>query len=146
MVSLMNSNPIATEALNAALVAFLVNVNRSLEIYWKEQNFTFSAPPQVRVHTVGPRYIKLATYNEIENRGFHGELLGKAEYTAASVYCFVDKNNGDMFKGTWKSIVKDGKRGNLLDDNILSKFTIHGPGYLNCGGCYEVIANYLSRG
>ena len=65
--------------------------------------YTTSFPnlvPSKLVVEGGSRYTKIATYRE-----------GKVEKSMGSVYCFVDKTNGDVLKAaTWKQPAK-GARG-----------------------------------
>lgn len=102
-----------------ALVKFLAGVNAKVEAYWDRNGFTFAKAPKVAVTSVGPRYAKLASHDE-----------RNGEYKVSSVYCFFDFTTGDLYKGTWKAPVANGKRGNVNDANILNRFTEHGPAYL----------------
>lgn len=64
----------------------------------------------------GSRYIRIVKLQYLNER---------------SVHSFVDTTNGDILKGSWKAPVKNGVRGNILDDdNGLSKVNWHGPLYL----------------
>lgn len=103
----------------SALCAFIAGVNRKIEDYWKRMDFTFAKPDKVFVHSIGSTYAKLATYRERNGK-----------YEVSSVYCFFNYHNGDLFKGHWKAPVANGKRGNVNDANILSRYTEHGPAYL----------------
>lgn len=49
-----------------------------------------------------------------------------------SVYCFLNSQNGDLLKGSWKSPVKNGVRGNIYKglEEWEAKFYWHGPKYL----------------
>lgn len=101
------------------LVDFIHGVNAKIEAYWKRNGFTFAKPSKVFVHSVGKKYAKLAVYREREGK-----------FEAESVYCFYDLKTGDLHKGSWKAPVNKGKRGNVNEANVLSKFTEHGPAYL----------------
>ncbi len=50
--------------------------------------------------------------------------------TQRSLHSFVDKTNGNILKGSWKSPVKNGVRGNIHDENISKVINHHGPNYL----------------
>jgi hypothetical protein len=115
------------------LEKFGADVTQAKAIEWKNANFTHAPAPQVRITSVGARYIKLATF----------EL--NRTWKAASVFCFVDLTNGDILKGSWKSPVRDGVRGNLKDKDILSKVTTYGPVYLVGGGGFNTVANILKN-
>ena len=48
-----------------------------------------------------------------------------------SVYCFIDKTNGNILKGSWQSPVKNGVRGNIYSgDHGADRVTHHGCAYL----------------
>jgi len=117
------------------LNAFLTSVNAAYEIYWKRSNFTYMVSPIVRVHTIGQKYAKLAQF----------EKRSGGDWSARSVYCFLDLTNGDLLKGTWKAPVAGAVRGNLKDVDLLKKFDIHGPCYLSGGGCFPSIYNELKN-
>jgi hypothetical protein len=120
-----------------ALENFCLAVYQATQKHWKQQGFNFNSPPQVRIHSIGGRYIKLAHFEETP--AFSGNLK------ATSVYCFVDLTNGDILKGSWKAPVAKGVRGNLNDKDILSKVTPHGTAYLTGGGAYDTVAQYLAQ-
>jgi hypothetical protein len=116
----MNTEAIVTKSPHyAALCKFIEGVNLKIEAYFKRNDFTFSKPDKVFVHSVGKRYAKLATYRERDNK-----------WSASSVYCFFDLTTGDLLKGSWKAPVANGIRGNVNDKNVMDKFTEHGPAYL----------------
>src|ERR1051326_3381400 len=49
-------------------------------------------------------------------------LISVTKNGSRSVYCFVDKTNGDILKGSWKAPVKNGVRGNIFEPDFgLSK-------------------------
>ena len=73
--------------------------------------------------TEGGRYIKVFKHDTVI-------LLGVPTPHSASVYCFVDKTNGDILKGSWKAPVKNGVRGNIFSADVLDKVDQHGPKYL----------------
>lgn len=106
-----------------SLNKFLTAVNTGIEKYWKRMNFTFADPSQVRVHSIGKKYARLGVY---ENRS------GNTEFRCKSVYCFLDLTTGDLYKGSWKAPVDNGKRANLNDADLLRKFDVHGPCYIGC--------------
>lgn len=107
------------ENIGNALVPFIENVNGLIVDYWRKMNFTHNMPPAVFVENVGKRYARLALCNFVGGK-----------WKPSSVYCFVDIENGDLLKGSWKAPVKNGVRGNLFDPDVISKFNEHGPKYL----------------
>jgi hypothetical protein len=104
------------------LEKFVAGVNAKIEVYWKQQGFTYDSPPVVMVENVGQRYARLAKFEHRPH--ITGPLV------AESVYCFIDLTNGDLIKGSWKAPVKNGVRGNVNDANVLDRFNHHGPLYL----------------
>jgi len=71
---------------------------------------------------VGPKYIRVVRRDPVNYGG------------GGSVHSFVDRTNGNILKGSWKSPVKNGVRGNIFsDDNGLSRVNWHGPIYLRGG-------------
>lgn len=107
---------------NPYLVSFIDGVNKMLQDYWTESNFTHNDPPKAMISNVGRRYAKIAVF---EKRPAH-----TGPYVAERVYCFYDLTNGDLLKGTWKAPVANGVRGNVSEANVLTKFNWHGPKYL----------------
>lgn len=53
-------------------------------------------------------------------------------YGQKILYCFVNSNNGDLLKGSWKAPVKNGIRGSLFggENEWEKKFDWSGPKYL----------------
>jgi len=48
-----------------------------------------------------------------------------------SVYCFINTENGDILKGSWKAPVKNGVRGSIFSgDHGADRVTHHGCAYL----------------
>ena len=104
---------------------FGLAVSEMIARKWKDAAFTHNAAPRVMVESVGKRYIKLARFEQVPAHS--------GNYKSTSVYCFVDKTNGDLLKGSWKAPVANGVRGNLVNDSmdvLLKKFTEYGPAYL----------------
>jgi hypothetical protein len=104
------------------LEKFIHGVNALKAEYWKTHNFTFNTAPVVMVENVGPKYARLAVYEQSPH------LTGPMK--ATSLYCFFNHQNGDLLKGSWKAPVSKGVRGNVTEPNVLDKFTAHGPKYL----------------
>lgn len=59
-------------------------------------------------------------------RVWHSDLGGHSK----SLHCFIDKETGDVYKGSWKAVVKNGKRGNILDPDIRKFMSPYGTAYL----------------
>ncbi len=103
----------------AALIKFVEAINLKIEAYWSAAGLTYAKPSKVFVHSVGGKYAKLATYRDRDGK-----------YEVESVYCFYDVATGDLYKGGWSAPVKNGKRGNVNDADVLNKFNHYGPNYL----------------
>lgn len=81
-----------------------------------QKNFSNLIPDVLSIEP-GNRYIKIVRKSDhVEGR---------------SVYCFIDKSNGDVLKAaTWKAPAKH-SRGNLYDDkNGVGSMGPHGAAYL----------------
>jgi hypothetical protein len=81
-----------------------------------------SKDPTVRFETdVGPRYIRVV---RVEPDSYRGERR--------TMHCFVDRNNGEVLKGSWKSPRHTQQsRGNIFDaNNGLGSMSEYGPAYL----------------
>lgn len=117
-------NSIETLPFFARLEWFAKTISERIEAKWKQDGMTYNSAPRVMVESIGQRYIKLARFEQTPH------LTGP--YKASSVYCFVDKTNGDLLKGSWKAPVAKGVRGNLNDSDadLMKKFTTYGPAYL----------------
>jgi len=87
------------------------------KIYNDYMNVSFPSNPRDSIeHRGGRKYAKIVTV------GSDGE--------SRSVFCFVNKENGDVLKAAgWKAPAK-GARGNIYDDNNgLGRMTPYGAGY-----------------
>lgn len=62
------------------------------------------------------------------NRRYIRVVKGDSMGGGRSVYCFIDKTNGNILKGSWKSPVKNGVRGNIYSGD-------HGADRVNHHGC-----------
>ena len=116
----------------AALEKFASSITEAIDRKWKADGFTHNEPPQVRIGSIGPRYIRL--------RRFEKDRSGVLK--ATSSYCSVDLTDGSVWKDSWKAVVNNGKRGNLNDAGILTKAGVYGLQYLT-GGNYESVARIL---
>lgn len=94
---------------------FLFVVKEKVATYYAEKFPTLI--PDTIDYKAGRRYIKI-----IKNRGGSG---------GRSVYCFVDKTNGDILKAaSWKAPAKHA-RGNIFDEDWgASSVNEHGANYL----------------
>lgn len=119
----------------AALVKFGETVTKAIAKEWNRNGFTHNTPPQVRIDSIGGRYIKLTEFEQTPS------LTGP--FKSRRVYCFVDLTNGDLLKGSWKAPVKNGVRANLNDVNVFDKFTVYGPAYLTGGGGFATVSSIL---
>lgn len=92
-------------------------VQGKIDSYWKMMDYTFSDPPHVTID-VGRKYARV-----VKNDGLNG---------SQSVHTFVDMDNGNILKGSWKAPVKNGVRGNIFDTDLgASVVNDHGAIYLN---------------
>jgi len=92
-------------------VALVTELNAE---YWTRMGFDHKPAPVASV-SIGTRFAKV-----IVNGSLHS---------------FVDMDNGDIIKGSWKAPIRTKKglaiRGNIFSDDIgKSKITNHGPKYL----------------
>lgn len=84
---------------DAALARFLGECQEMINAYY-ERSLKNLTPPSLTIEP-GSRYIRVVKNDS------HG--------TSRSVYCFVDKNTGDILKAaSWKAPAK-GVRGNVTD-------------------------------
>ena len=103
------------------------------ENYWKAMNFTHSPCPLIDV-TFGSRY---ATVIKKDRQWVDQDVMKEMELRdyGTSVHSFVDLNNGDILKGSWKAPVKNGVRGNIFAEDIgADRVNEHGPAYLKGPG------------
>ena len=128
----MNNTIPADWAFHSELNSLCTKISAGIEKYWTIQGFTHGRAPKVDVTSVGARYIKLGSFEDRNGK-----------YDCNSVYCFIDKNNGDVLKGSWKAPVKNGVRGNLRDADILSKCGVYGLQYLK-GDNQRLSTNYIT--
>lgn len=112
---------------------FLTSINKAYEIFWKQSGYTYSQPPQIRVYSVGKKYAKLFAFSERQG-----------SYTPEGVYCFLDLTTGDLLKAATYKAPVPGKRGNIKEDDVLTRFTVYGPKYLT-GGRHETISDLLTK-
>jgi hypothetical protein len=100
-----------------ALIQFLVRVKeRSDKHYAKKlSNLT---PPTYEV-SQGRKYDKVI------------EVMGYGNHRRAS-YCYINKANGDILKGSWKGLDKPKvARGNIFGADPLAGTNLYGVDYLN---------------
>ena len=80
--------------------------------YWKVMGYTHGPANEVDV-IFGKKYAKVVC----KNRHFVDGNRG-IEYGQTTVHTFVNMENGDILKGSWKAPVKNGVRGNIFADDI----------------------------
>ena len=96
------------------LSQFLRNVHEVREKYYKSDlpNSTVNFAGILEVN-IGRRYISVWSYS-----------------TGRSIYCFIDRTNGDVLKAaTWKAPAKHA-RGNIFANDYKDKLGPYGPAYL----------------
>lgn len=105
------------EDINKAIDNFLVYVNKLNDEHIESHKFEHlkEANAHITKSDPGRKFMRLV---HMEN--------GKAR----SVYCFVNMENGDLLKGSWKAPVKNGVRGNVFDETTYTNFDHYGPKYL----------------
>lgn len=82
--------------------------------HFKEMGFTFAPPPTFTRET-GSKFIRIVKNEDGQGR---------------SVYCFIDRSNGDILKSAgWKAPAK-GARGSIYNPNcdVGVKATVYGGG------------------
>jgi hypothetical protein len=95
-------------------VALVTDLNAD---YWTRMGFTHKPAPVASIDSIGKRYAKI--------------IVG-----GNTVHSFIDMDNGDILKGTWKAPIRTPKkglavRGNIFSDDVgKSNINNHGPKYL----------------
>ena len=81
------------------------------------KHFDRSVPPKLEIDPKGIKFVKIVSREE--------------RSTGGSVFCFVDRTNGDVLKAaSWQKPAKHA-RGNIFDEyNGLSRIKWTGPEYL----------------
>ena len=107
------------EVFNTALNEFINGAQAKIDAYYNAQ---FPRQGSVLKIEGGRKYIKISktsTFDGVENE------MGK------SVYCFINKENGDVLKAaSWKAPAKHA-RGNIYnEDNGLNAVSAYGANYL----------------
>lgn len=119
------------------IVWFCEQVSKGMATHWKINNFTYNVAPKLLVESEGRKFIKLGVF-----------LKNKTDtFACDSVYCFIDKSNGNVLKAaTFKAPAPNGVRGNLFDADILNKVDTHGVRYVRYvrGGHFSSIEKLLA--
>ena len=98
--------------------------------YFKAAGYTFGPAPLIDI-TFGSRYAKVIK----KDRHYVDGPGSEVTIRVGSVHSFVDLNNGDILKGSWKAPVKNGVRGNIFAEDIgADRVNEHGPAYLKGPG------------
>ena len=104
--------------------------------YWKVMGYTHGPAPEVDI-IFGKKYAKVVCMNRHYKNGdpdIVGEENTEIEYGQTTVHTFVNMENGDILKGSWKAPVKNGVRGNINADDVgASCINEYGPIYLTGG-------------
>lgn len=102
------------ELLEKAVTNYVKGVQAKVNAYWKEMNFTFSAPPVI-TWEYAPKYIRVWSIG-----------------TQKSIHTFIEASSGNVLKAaSWKAPVKNNPRGNVFGDDFgLNGVTHHGAVYL----------------
>jgi hypothetical protein len=105
------------EEFHTAVDAFLTSI-RELQAAYFAKNYPNLTPPVISLSPGGKKYLRVE-----QNNG-----------TQTSVYCFVDKSNGDILKADgWKRPAKHA-RGNIFDNAGKDAITPWGVHYLTPRG------------
>jgi hypothetical protein len=117
------------------IVWFCEQVSKGMAVHWKINNFTHGVASKLLVESEGRKFVKLAIFRK-----------NKADtFVCDSVYCFINKSNGDVLKAaTFKAPAPNGVRGNLFDADILNKVDTYGPCYIRGGGRFTSIEKLLA--
>ena len=102
----------STQDMDSAVQEWLIGAQRIADNYWKKMGYKEFMRP-VLSFKKGPKYYKIIRQD-----------------TQKSVFAFISKETGDIFKpASWSSPAK-GARGNLFDrDKGLGRITPYGPEY-----------------
>jgi len=90
-------------------------------LYWERNEFTFSEPPTVVIDG-GRKYARVVKVDNLNG--------------SRSVHSFVNMENGDILKGSWKAPIRTKKKGLAVRGNIYAadlgadRVNEHGPNYL----------------
>ena len=105
------------------LVSFIAGVNAKKEAYRVATGLTVYSSLFVEVYNVGPKYIKLIS---VETHAASGTKA------FGSLYAFIDRETGDIYKPASAKAPAKGVRGNLFaSDNGLTRCGQYGPAYNN---------------
>ena len=117
------------------IVWFCEQVTKGISADWKINNFTHNIAPKLLVESEGRKFVKLGVFRKNKTDTF----------VCDSVYCFIDKSNGNVLKAaTFKAPAPNGVRGNLFDADILNKVDTHGVCYVRGGGHFSSIEKLLA--
>lgn len=118
-------DPMTNEAdlkwFDMALNKFIQEAQALVDERWQRDGYADAPHMQILKATIAidnpnsKRYIRIVKQEIRGNR---------------SVYCFIDKTNGDVLKGSWKAPVKNGVRGNIFKGQAADYMDWHGPKYL----------------
>lgn len=117
----------------------LEKINKAYELYWARCGFKHMKCPQIRVESIGRKFLKLSQFEE--RNGVWG---------CHCVHSFIDLTNGNLHKAaTYKAPETTGKtkgvRTNIFNADVLDHITVHGTVYLNSGGgCFPPISKELA--
>lgn len=131
----MNTISHKTDTVNfeVALNNLLAKINEGVKAYWKANGFTYALAPEVRIESIGPKFIRLCKFEE-----------RKGVYTCGGVYCFVNRETGGIHKAaTFKAADPKNPRACITDADVLKAVTPYGVVYLKGGGT-GTISDYLS--
>ena len=98
---------------DTAFKLFLEGAQAKVNAYLQSSGFDWKA---YLGYTDGPKYIRVY----------------KSDHGQRSLYCFIDKSNGNVLKGKgWKAPERKNPRSNIYDaDSGMSGVTHHGTTYL----------------
>ena len=107
------------------LNVFVSIVQQLQDDYFALNGFTHSPSEHITV-SYGKKYARI-----IKQKRYWNDAGEAAIHTGdQSVHCFVDMNNVDILKGSWKAPVNNGIRGNIFADDPAESIDNHGTKYL----------------
>ena len=107
-------------------VALVTDLNAD---YWTRMRFTYEPAPVASIDSIGKRFAKIIVDGSCCR-------FNSTTGIGRGVHSFIDMDNGDIIKGTWKGPIRTPKTGLAVRGNIFSadigksKVDHHGPKYL----------------
>lgn len=117
---------------DARLKKFVEGAQAKSDQNWSDNGYTHGKSPLI-VSEYATKYVRIWK----QDRDVEGKVLmygvGKGARPAQSIYCFIDRTNGNILKAaSYKAPAKGNPRGNMMTDEDygLHGVTHHGAVYL----------------